>query len=208
MIQIRKQGAVRFGGLLLVAALLIGCGEAPQASYKQEILQHRVERDMTLRDRKQSPLKPAVRKQFKGLNYFPVDSTYRFEVQLDPITPPDSVRMVTNLGEIRTHAKIGRVELPFDKGTEELTVYHIQGEPKDLVWIPFTDSTNQSATYPAGRYIDATLQPDSSLVVDFNKAYNPTCDYNPTYSCPLPPEQNHLPFRVPVGEKRSGLHPY
>ncbi len=207
MIQ-RFNVAPGLGALVFAVLLLMGCGEPPQASYEQTILQHRVERDMELRDRQRSPLTPAVRKQFKGLNYFPVDSTYRFEVQLAPITPPDSVRMVTNLGEIRTHAKIGTVALPFDRGTEQLAVYHIEGEPRDLVWIPFTDSTNQASTYPAGRYIDATLKPDSSLVVDFNKAYNPTCDYNPSYSCPLPPDQNHIPFRVPVGEKRSGLHSY
>lgn len=194
---------------MLGAALLAGCAsEGSDASYKQQILQHRMERDMTMRDRKRSPMTSAVRKQFKGLNYFPVDSTYRFKVSLQPIHPPDSVRMVTNLGEMRMHAKVGTVRIPFERGAQQLAAYHIQSEPRDQLWIPFSDSTNRSTTYPAGRYIDVTLQPDSTVVVDFNKAYNPTCDYNPSYSCPLPPEENNIPFAVRAGEQRSGLHSY
>lgn len=204
---IRKGGGAVIG--VLMAMMLIGCAsEGPETSYKQQILQDRMERDMTMRDRERSPMKPAVREQFKGLNYFPVDSTYRFEVALQSIHPPDSVRMVTNLGEMRMHAKVGSVQLPFDRGPQRLAVYHIEGEPRDQLWIPFSDSTNETSTYPAGRYLDVTLQSDSMLVVDFNRAYNPTCDYNPSYSCPLPPPENHIPFAVRAGEQRSGLHAY
>lgn len=194
---------------VLAAALLAGCAsDAPNTSYKQRILQQRMERDMTMRDRERSPMKPAVRKQFKGLNYFPVDSTYRFEVPLRPIQPPDSVRMVTNLGEMRMHAKVGTVRIPFEQDTQRLAAYHIEGEPRNQLWIPFSDSTNKARTYPAGRYLDVTLHSDSTMIVDFNRAYNPTCDYNPSYSCPLPPEENHIPFAVRAGEQRSGLHSY
>jgi hypothetical protein len=39
------------------------------------------------------------------------------------------------------------------------------------------------------------------VVVDFNRAYNPTCTYNPEFACPLPPEENRLDVPIPAGEK-------
>jgi uncharacterized protein (DUF1684 family) len=40
------------------------------------------------------------------------------------------------------------------------------------------------------------------VIVDFNKAYNPYCSYNPKYSCPIPPQANHLSLAVEAGEKK------
>ena len=37
-------------------------------------------------------------------------------------------------------------------------------------------------------------------VLDFNKAYNPPCAYNPYTTCPLPTAQNQLKVRIEAGE--------
>jgi uncharacterized protein (DUF1684 family) len=37
-------------------------------------------------------------------------------------------------------------------------------------------------------------------VLDFNFAYNPSCAYNPRWTCPLPPRQSRLPLAVTAGE--------
>ena len=37
------------------------------------------------------------------------------------------------------------------------------------------------------------------LVLDFNFAYNPSCAYDPQWSCPLPPPANRLSVRGPGG---------
>ena len=39
-------------------------------------------------------------------------------------------------------------------------------------------------------------------ILDFNKAYNPPCAYNPYATCPLPSARNRLPVEIPAGEKR------
>ncbi|MBT8197021.1 MAG: DUF1684 domain-containing protein, partial [Acidimicrobiia bacterium] len=36
--------------------------------------------------------------------------------------------------------------------------------------------------------------------VDFNRAINPYCAYDPDFSCPLPPATNWLPFPIEAGE--------
>ena len=195
-------------GLVLMLAGILGAGcssNAPQATYKQEILQHRMKRDMNLRD-KNSVLAPSYRDQFKGLHYFPVDSTYRYRVPLERAASSDTVRMPESTGGTVTKVKLGSVEIPFPQGRATLSVFRVKGE-EDL-WIPFADSTNRTTTYPAGRYVDAEVLNDSLLLIDFNKAYNPSCDYNPQYACPFPPPENRIAFGVPAGEKRSGLHSY
>ena len=52
-------------------------------------------------------------------------------------------------------------------------------------FLMFTDSTNKTETYQAGRYmiIDPPTE-DGLVTLDFNKAYNPPCAFNPLYNVP------------------------
>ena len=57
-------------------------------------------------------------------------------------------------------------------------------------------------TYGAGRYLDINKVPgSSSVLLDFNKAYNPYCAYSDNFSCPFPPKQNILGVPIRAGEK-------
>ncbi|WP_434348118.1 DUF1684 domain-containing protein [Myxococcus virescens] len=40
------------------------------------------------------------------------------------------------------------------------------------------------------------------MVLDYNRAYGPTCTFSAYSLCPLPPRQNRLPLRVQASEKR------
>ncbi len=74
------------------------------------------------------------------------------------------------------------------------------------LFLPFTDATSSATTYRGGRYLLDTVKgadlglEDGRLVLDFNFAYNPSCSYDPRWSCPLPHAQNRLPAPVTVGE--------
>jgi uncharacterized protein (DUF1684 family) len=46
---------------------------------------------------------------------------------------------------------------------------------------------------------------NDKLTVDFNKAYNPPCAFNPYSTCPLPPQRNRMDLLVLAGEK--DFHP-
>lgn len=54
---------------------------------------------------------------------------------------------------------------------------------------------------PAARFLNAT-PPNArrETVLDFNKACNPPCAYNPYTTCPLPTAQNRLYVRIEAGE--------
>jgi uncharacterized protein (DUF1684 family) len=69
------------------------------------------------------------------------------------------------------------------------------------LWFIFKDGTSGKETYPSARFLQAEAPKDGSVVVDFNKAYNPPCAFNPFTTCPMPPKENRLKIRVEAGEK-------
>lgn len=193
-------------GLLALSAFLIigggGCGEGASApTYDQKVMQERVQRDMQMRE-KESVLPPDRRSTFRGLDYYDVDPAYRFVVPFQEQATPDTMMLSENTGRIRAQVRVGYVKVPLPSGDVQLAVFRgASDDPRGRLWLPFADATNGDSTYSAGRYVDLTRTGSDSVVVDFNRAYNPTCTYNPEFACPLPPEENRLDVPVPAGEK-------
>lgn len=193
----------RVGRCALLAVLLtVGCGESNSTtSYKQQVLQERVQRDMQMRE-KESVIPPDRRSAFKGLDYYDVDTTYRFVVPLQEDSEVDTMMLAENTGRIRAQARVGSVTIPLSAGDARFAVFQgADDNPRGRLWIPFADGTNGSGTYKAGRYVDLIPREGDSVVVDFNRAYNPTCAYNPEFACPLPPDENRIETSIPAGEK-------
>ena len=69
------------------------------------------------------------------------------------------------------------------------------------LFVPFSDLTSGTETYPAGRYMDIEPQASGVYVVDFNTAYHPYCYYNSEYDCPYPPSENRLKTPIRAGER-------
>ena len=42
------------------------------------------------------------------------------------------------------------------------------------------------------------------MILDFNFAYQPSCSYDPQWSCPLPPRENWLTRPIHAGERFRG----
>ena len=93
----------------------------------------------------------------------------------------------------------------FQLAGKELRLYPIIEEPgaKELFYI-FRDLTTGKETYPAGRFFYSALPQNGTVVLDFNKAYNPYCAYAAGYNCPIPPRENDLPVAIRAGEKNYG----
>jgi uncharacterized protein (DUF1684 family) len=78
-------------------------------------------------------------------------------------------------------------------------------------FLSFRDATCGDETYGAGRYLldtakGADLGTDNQgrLVIDFNFSYQPSCSYDPEWSCPLPPRENWLTIPIRGGERLRG----
>ena len=68
--------------------------------------------------------------------------------------------------------------------------------------LPFTDLITGKETYEVGRYINLEIPIRDTIIIDFNKAYNPYCAYTKNYSCEIPPKENHLGIAVLAGVKK------
>jgi uncharacterized protein (DUF1684 family) len=75
-------------------------------------------------------------------------------------------------------------------------------------FLSFRDATCGTGTYGAGRYLldtaksaDLGADPDGRLILDFNFSYQPSCSYDPRWSCPLPPRENWLTLPIRAGER-------
>ena len=69
----------------------------------------------------------------------------------------------------------------------------------------FGDATNGIETYGAGRFLYCDIPADGNTVIlDFNKAYNPPCAFTNFATCPIPPQENILTLKINAGEKSYG----
>jgi uncharacterized protein (DUF1684 family) len=80
------------------------------------------------------------------------------------------------------------------------TEYHLTPFiDEDELWFVFRDLTSGESTYPAARFLYTPLPKDGKVVVDFNRAENPPCAFDPYATCPLPPPENRLQVRIEAG---------
>jgi uncharacterized protein (DUF1684 family) len=142
-----------------------------------------------------------ARLNFKGLEYFPLDPKWRFKATFEPYIPPKTLQIATVINTVESDSCPGSLAFEFDGRTYRLEAVVERGAENRL-FIMFEDSTNGKETYALGRQLYAEM-PDSNkrVILDFNKAYNWPCVFTEYATCPIPPKQNHLPFRVEAGEK-------
>ena len=141
---------------------------------------------------------PALR-EFAGLDYFPIDPAWRVAGRLSPAEPDATIAVPDIVGDVLTEATPGVVA--FELGGAVHRLHALEAQPGHL-WLVFGDATNGSETYGGGRFlVTGPVQPDDSVEVDFNLAYNPPCVFSPHATCPLPPDGNRLDVRVEAGER-------
>jgi uncharacterized protein (DUF1684 family) len=140
----------------------------------------------------------AIRRDFKGLRWFPIDERYRVPATFTP-RPPRRVRVPTLVGDFADYDQIGFVRFTLDGQALGLTAFRTESEPPRLYFL-FKDLTSGKETYPAIRFLIADMPKDGRTTLDFNKAYNPPCAYNRFTTCPVPPRENHLPVAIRAGE--------
>lgn len=160
----------------------------------------RAAKDDLFREDPQSPLFTSLRATFAGLHYYPEDASLRLRLPLDTEVDHEVFAMGTSLGDREGYRRIGRVSFEREGKPCELFLYSQQENPT-VCFVPFRDSTSGDDTYAAGRYLEAEIEPDGQVELDFNYAYNPYCAYNENWSCPVPPMENWLMVPIRAGER-------
>ena len=157
----------------------------------------RAEKDDFYARHPQSPLTPAQKRDFNGLDYFPENTALRLEVDVETSSASESIQIQTTGGQPQSYQRFGRFKFVVDGQPAELIIY----KNENGYFLPFVDSLAGKETYPAGRYLEPEKLPNGKFLVDFNLAYNPYCAYNEQWSCPITPAENRLKVSIRAGEK-------
>jgi len=185
-------------------------------------------REGLFRGHASSPLPPGRRRDFQAL-HFPYDPALRFELQLIPDDTPAAapaaaaapataaapapagiggLLLPISTGRQIGFDRIGWLDVPFSSGARRLALFWLP-EYSGGLFLPFRDGTNGRETYGGGRYLLDTAKgadlggdPDAgTVVVDFNFAFQPSCAFDPRWSCPLSPPDNRLEIEIRAGER-------
>jgi uncharacterized protein (DUF1684 family) len=139
-----------------------------------------------------------TRTGFPGIEYFPIDPSFRFRAHFTP-KPPGSKIDIVNILSI-TEPMDNPGTLTFEKDGRQFTVETVD-EGDHRLFVVFADRTSGHQSYAASRFVYAAY-PDKSgyTTLDFNEAYNPPCAFTPYSTCPLPPAQNRIDLAIKAGE--------
>ena len=157
------------------------------------------------REHPQSPIPPDDRAAYAGPHLYEYDPAWCLTVSVEPVEPT-RLEIVTSNVESMAFNRFAVAR--FVHGGVDLTLelYWLEGYGGGL-FVPFADATSGRETYGAGRYLLDTVkgadlgEQDGRLVFDFNFAYQPSCAYDPRWTCPLAPPANRLAVAVRAGER-------
>ena len=192
--------------VLLIALLVSMLSCAQEKKFLKGETEFQKEQNAKFKDATTSPLKPNDLKHFDGLDFFKFDSAYVVKASFKR-TPNEKVfKMKTTTDREPEYVKYGELSFVLKGKDLTLNIYQNQGliekeGYEDYLFLPFLDETNGLESYGGGRYINARIPKGDTMIIDFNKSYNPYCAYNDRYSCPIVPRKNYLKTRIEAGVK-------
>ena len=194
--------------ILFFSLLFISCNSKDKrpligkTTYQQKL-------NSVFKDASKSPLLNKDLKSFKGLDFFPIDSSFIIKASLKRTPETEFYEMATNTDEKFYYREFGVLTFTIQSIKMQLTLYQSLEESEhplfeDYLFLPFTDETSGEISYGGGRYMDiykSKINTNDTIELNFNNTYNPYCAYNDSYSCPLTPRKNHLNIAVRAGIK-------
>ncbi|MBP6392356.1 MAG: DUF1684 domain-containing protein [Flavobacteriales bacterium] len=196
------------------AWLLAGClvvpfaGWAqPDAAWPDSLAAYWSRMEAEFADSAHSPLLAEDRAIFEHLARFAPDPAFVVTARFKPSAKGRTFGMRTSTDRLPIYQDMGTLHFTLAGRKRTLHAYQnldLLTKPgyEHYLFVPFTDLTNGTETYGGGRYLDLTGPLGPTVVLDFNRAYNPYCAYNHRYSCPIPPQENHLDLPVRAGVLR------
>lgn len=158
-------------------------------------------------DPDESPLNKDDLKDFKSLDFFPINEKFVVSARFIRSENEQVFKMKTSTERLPEYIKFGELHFVLEGKDLKLNVYQNVDLIKktgfeDYLFLPFSDLTSGKESYIGGRYIDLQIPKSSTMILDFNTAYNPYCAYNHLYSCPIVPLENDLNVAIEAGVKK------
>lgn len=172
----------------------------------KEIVEFQNKLNEEFRNPETSPLPDRYRKDFEGLDFYEPDTSFRVIATFERTVDAVPFMMPTTTDRLSEEVVYGIAKFTLKGKAYSLEVYQNMelmdtAEYRDYLFLPFLDNTNGKETYDGGRYLDLSIPEGNSIVIDFNRAYNPYCVYNKKYSCPIVPKRNYLDAMITAGVK-------
>jgi uncharacterized protein (DUF1684 family) len=185
---------------LLALILLAAFSAAGQSRYTDSIYQYQYHYKKDLSE--------IIESDTEYVRFYAPDAAYRVVAKVELLNDEPFFSMRTSSGKPKQAKKFARVTFRLNGKMHKLIAYQLSQlleseEYKDNFFIPFLDAGSGETTYGGGRYLDFKTGDivNNTLVIDFNKAYNPYCAFASGYNCPVPPRENMLTAMVKAGEK-------
>ena len=178
-------------------------------SYEKEVKKIRKaqKKSFVKREKKRAP-----GEKFDYFHYFPVAPAYRVMAHVARTPDATPFELPTSTSRMAKFKQFATLTFVIEGKTLNLSIYESHPPMKDpayknYLFLPFKDLTCGDETYGGGRFLEMNeAVTGDSMVIDFNLCYNPYCAYSDGYSCPIPPEENHLDVRIPAGVKGWNDH--
>lgn len=203
-------------GYLLLATLFLGSIHiSAQSAFADSLLwenyQYRHNENQEFADSSHSPLTTEDLQNFSSLNWFPIDTNFIVWARLELSPDSEPFELATTTERKPLYRQYGILHFSLGDSIYAIPIYQNLGLIKnpiyqDYLFFPFTDLSNSFGTYGGGRYLDVRIPVGDSILLDFNRAYNPYCAYNERYSCPIPPRENHIDFEIRAGVRYEVSH--
>lgn len=184
---------------VIISFAVLACEPRQEAiSYEDYLANHRKETHAFMNEAPDSPFVGAD--STITLNYYPANEKFKVIATIEQITEGGQLTLGTSDGVPRIYHKHAFLKFKLNDQPQQLLV--LKGEDSEGLFLAFADLTNDNTTYGGGRYINLNFSDQADkITLDFNLAYNPYCEYNAEYSCPLPPLENYLKSAIEAGEK-------
>jgi uncharacterized protein len=164
----------------------------------------RAEKDTLFRAHPQSPIPAQEREAFTGLPYWPFNPAMRVAATLD-VTEDETTPQAASEVAFK---RIGELHFVLNGTSVMLPAFWIEGYAGGL-FVPFRDATSGHETYGGGRYLLDTIKSadlgsdanNTTVTLDFNYAYHPSCAYDAVWVCPLAPPDSRLSIPIHAGEQ-------
>jgi uncharacterized protein len=143
-------------------------------------------------------------RQYHGPQFFPLDLSYRVTATWLPADGKQTVDVPNVLGDVSPTPIAGTAV--FKINGQELRLTDLGGDAASGLFFVFSDPTSKTDTYPGGRFLKTDPVTNGTVVLDFNRAYNPPCAVTPFATCPLAPRENRLSVAIRAGEQYDHKH--
>lgn len=182
-----------------------------QNKYKQEIRKFQKELNEEYADSATSPLTKKDLANFKSLDFYPIKKKHCITAKYKRTPDAEPFKMKTTTDRAPEYVKYGEIEFTLNGKPIKVNIYQSLRlkkieKYKDYLFLPFRDLTSGKTSYGGGRYVDLKIPESNTVIIDFNKAYNPYCAYSHKYSCVVPPAENFIDIKIKAGVKKFKEH--